>query len=185
MTEKVRSGAVVQPRTGRRRYAEVSRRHDPWAQPSSSLKLGAARSFPTVSAPRLRSFRSARRLAPPTAFTSPLHRRHRTTMISLGRARRIRPFLFPRAPHPRISLPPPLPPSPPPHIMQAALHSRTILYSLRTKSFPFPPKSTSRGVHSSLHLLLRHPPAFAVNLALRMVTLRVLRFSVLLSLSAY
>jgi len=38
-------------------------------------------------------------------FTAPLHRCHRTTVLSLGRARHIRPFLCPRAPHPPISLP--------------------------------------------------------------------------------
>jgi len=44
-------------------------------------------------------------------FPPPLHRLHRTTLLSLGHARRIRPFLCPRAPHPLLSLPPTLPPS--------------------------------------------------------------------------
>ena len=39
-------------------------------------------------------------------FAPPLHRLHRTTLLSLGHARRIRPFLCPGAPHPPHSLPP-------------------------------------------------------------------------------
>jgi len=44
-------------------------------------------------------------------FPPPLHCLHRTTLLSLGHARRIRPFLCPRALHPLLSLPPTLPPS--------------------------------------------------------------------------
>ena len=68
-------------------------------------------------------------LAPPSGVTPPLHCRHRTAMLSLRRARRIRsffgpalrvrpffcpspsPFLCTRAPHLPLSLPRSLPPS--------------------------------------------------------------------------
>ena len=105
-------------------------------------------------------------------FPQPLHRPHRTVMLSLGHARRIRSFLF-------------LLPSPPPHTMQVALHARNFFPSVCSMSFPAPPTSPSRGVHSSLLLLLRHLPASAVNLPLHVPARHVLCFSVSLNKSLY
>ena len=113
-------------------------------------------------------------------FTAPLHRCHHTTVLSLGRARHIRPFLCPRAPHPPISFPPPFPPSAH-HARCAAL--RYVFSSMCSSSFPVPPPSPSRVVYSSVLLFLRHLIASAADLPLRVAARRVLRLSALLTIS--
>jgi len=87
-------------------------------------------------------------------------------------ARRIRPFLCP-------------PPSPPPHTMQVALHPRSLFFSMCSTSFPGPPPSPSRGVHSSLFHFLRHLPASDVDLPLRVAAHRVLFVFALLTIALY
>jgi len=87
-------------------------------------------------------------------FTQPLHRRHRTAMLSLRRARRIRSFFEPALRiHPFFAPPPPPffaparricpflcpPPSSHPHAMQVALYSRSICSSMRFTSCLVPP----------------------------------------------
>jgi len=87
-------------------------------------------------------------------FTQPLHRRHRTAMLSLRRARRIRSFFEPALRiHPFFAPPPPPffaparricpflcpPPSSHPHAMQVTLYSRSICSSMRFTSFLVPP----------------------------------------------
>ena len=113
-------------------------------------------------------------------FTAPLHSRHRTTVLSLGRARHIRPFLCPRAPHPPISFPPPLPPLRTPCTLRC---TQVRFSSMCSSSFPVPPPSPSRGVYSSALLFLRHLIASAVDLPLRVAARRVLRLSALLTIS--
>jgi len=133
-------------------------------------------------------------------FTPPLHRRHRIAMLSLRRARRIRSFFGPAL---RIRpffcpLPPPFfaparrichflcpPPSAHPHAMQVALYSRSLFSSMRFTSFPAPPPGPCRSVHSSLVHFLRHLPASAVDLPLRVAARRVLRLFALLTIALY
>ena len=97
-------------------------------------------------------------------FTPPLTRRHRTAMLSLRRARRIRSFLCTRAPHPPFSLSPSLP-------LSAHLASRaapTFLLSLDVfHVLPnFPPQSqpgcsliSFAFLEASTGLRCRPPPA--------------------------
>jgi len=134
-------------------------------------------------------------------FTPPLNLLHRTAMLSLRRARRIRSFLCARASHPPLSFPPPTPPffaparrirpflcpppSPPPHTMQVALHPRSFCLSMCSTSFPVPAPSPIRGVHSSLFHFLRHLPASAVNLPLSVAAHRVLFEFALLTIAWY
>ena len=87
-------------------------------------------------------------------------------------ARRIRPFPCP-------------PPSPPPHTMQVALHPRSCFFSMCSTVFPVPPPSPSRGVHSSLVHFLRHLPASAVDLPLRVAARRALCLFALLTIALY
>jgi len=133
-------------------------------------------------------------------FTPPLHRRHRIAMLSLRRARRVRSFFGPAL---RIRpffcpLPPPFfaparrichflcpPPSAHPHAMQVALYSRSLFSSMRSTSFPVPPPGPCRSVHSSIVHFLRHLPASAVDLPLRVAARRVLRLFALLTIALY
>jgi len=73
----------------------------------------------------------------------PLHRPHRTTMLSLGHARRIRRFLFPRTPHPLLFLPRTPPPPPPPLRTPCKSRCTHVLFfpSMCSTSIPAPPTS--------------------------------------------
>ena len=97
-------------------------------------------------------------------FTAPLHRRHRTTVLPLGRARHIRPFLCPRAPHPPISFPHP----PPPHRTPCTLRCTQVRVFLNVfLVLPRPPPEPQPGcllfcysfLEASDHLCCRPPPA--------------------------
>jgi len=87
-------------------------------------------------------------------------------------ARRICPFLCP-------------PPSPHPHAMQVALHSRSFSFSMRSTVFPVPPPGPCRDVHSSLVHFLRHLSASTVDLPLRVAARRVLCLFALLTIALY
>jgi len=133
-------------------------------------------------------------------LTPPLHRRHRTAMLSLRRARRIRSFFGPALRiRPFLCPPPPPffeparrichflcpPPSTHPQAMQVALYSRSLFYPMRSTSFPVPPPGPCRSVHSSLFHFLRHLPASAVDLPLRVAARRVLCLFALLTIALY
>jgi len=87
-------------------------------------------------------------------------------------ARRICPFIFP-------------PPSPYPHAMRFALYSCSFFSCMRSTSFHVPPSGPSRDVHSSLVHFLRHLPASAVDLPLRVAARRVLCLFPSLTIASY
>jgi len=117
-------------------------------------------------------------------FTPPLHRRHRTAMLSLRRARRIRsffrpalrirpffcppssPFICARAPHLPLSLPPSLPPSAR-HASRAVLAFVFVLHAFHV--LPCSPPRPLPGcsliscsfLEASIGLRCRPPPACA------------------------
>jgi len=157
---------------------------------TTAQKWSAAPIFYKVSALRLRSLPSSRHLAPPSGLsnlhsifvTAPpcsLFDARAASAPLFAPARHIRPFLPPplcplfcaRAPHPPFFFPPP---SPSPHTMQVALHPRSKFFSMCSTSFPVPPRSPNRGVHSSISHFLRHLPTSAVDLPLRVAAHRVL-----------
>jgi len=75
------------------------------------------------------------------------------------------------------------PPSAHPHAMQVALYSRSLFSSMRSTAFPVPPPGPCRSVHSSLVHFLRHLPASAVDLPLRVAARRVLCLFALLTIA--
>jgi len=168
---------------------------------TTAQKWSAARIFAEVSALRLRSLPSSRHLAPPSGLshhhsivvTAPpcsLFDARAASASFFAPARRIRPFLSPPPPPffaPARRIRPFLcpSPSPPPHTTQVALHPRSFFLSLYSTSFPVPPPSPSRGVHSALFHFLRHLPASAVDLPLRVEAHRVLFVFALLTIALY
>jgi len=113
-------------------------------------------------------------------FTPPLHCRHRTAMLSLRRARRIRSFFGPALRIRPIFLSPPLPlslrpraasapffaPLPPP--IRTPCESRCthacFFSCMRSASFPVPPRGPCQGVRSFLEASAgprcQSPPAY-------------------------
>ena len=77
------------------------------------------------------------------------------------------------------------PPSPHPRAMRVALYSRSFCSSMRSTSFPVPPPGPCRSVLSSLVRFLRHLPASAVDLPVRVVARRALCLFALVTIALY
>jgi len=69
--------------------------------------------------------------------------------------------------------------------MQVALYSRSFFSFMHFTSFPVPHPGSFRSVHSSLVHLLRHLPASAVDLPLRVAARRELCLYALLTIALY